>query len=125
MLLQETSNLKRINFSNLRDIKIKIEIETDCKPLVPGMEIFYEKLFKKGHSSLSYNNTIIKKIEQSSENEETQNKKSLSVGEFLNSIKTESDNDCDYVSIVRYLFILLGLIFQSSDNFYLKKKMVF
>lgn len=98
MVLQETSNLKRINFSNLQDIKIKIEIETDCKPLVPSMETFSEKLFKEGLDSLSYNDTIIKKIEHSRGNEDTKKYKALSVGEFLNSIKTESDNDCDYVS---------------------------
>lgn len=102
MVLQETSNLKRINFSNLQDIKIKIEIETDCKPLLPKKETFSEKLFQEGLDSISYNNTIITKIEHSSENDDSKKKKALSVGEFLNSIKTESDNDCDYVSSYRF-----------------------
>ncbi|KAJ8732116.1 hypothetical protein PYW08_014846 [Mythimna loreyi] len=96
MVLQETSNLKRINFSNLQDIKIKIEIETDCKPLLPSKENFSDKLFKEGFDCLSYNNTVIKKIEHSECENSNKKKKALSVGEFLNSIKTESDNDCDY-----------------------------
>ncbi|XP_021200966.3 zinc finger protein 595 isoform X1 [Helicoverpa armigera] len=89
MVLQETSNVKRINFCNLSDIKIKIEIDTDCKPIMPSMETLSNKLFKEGVDCLSYNNTTIKKVED-------KKTKSLSVGEFLNSIKTECDNDCDY-----------------------------
>ncbi|KAF9414957.1 hypothetical protein HW555_007224 [Spodoptera exigua] len=95
MILQETSNRKRICFSNLRDIKIDIEIDTDFKPILPAIDNFYQKLIENGTNTLSYNDTLIKKIEFPIESCK-ENIQSLSVGEFLNSIKNESDNDCDY-----------------------------
>ncbi|XP_026729334.1 zinc finger protein 626-like [Trichoplusia ni] len=88
--LQEASNLKRISFRDINDIKIKIEIELDSKPLPPVQQLPAE-LFKDGSQSIAYNNTVIKKIEPVHTD-----KTSLSVNEFLNSIKTESDNDHDY-----------------------------
>ncbi|XP_035458149.2 zinc finger protein 510-like [Spodoptera frugiperda] len=94
MILQETSNTKRICFSNISDIKIDIEIDTDFKPILPAMDNFYQKLVETGTNTLSYNDTLIKKIENPIEGYNENN--TLSVGEFLNSIKNESDNDCDY-----------------------------
>lgn len=67
----------------------------DSKPL-PSVQQLPEELFKCGSQSIAYKNTVIKKIEPLPEI----GKISLSVNEFLNSIKTETDNDHDYVSNV-------------------------
>ncbi|XP_075971115.1 uncharacterized protein LOC142973349 isoform X2 [Anticarsia gemmatalis] len=92
MVLNESANSKRILFNNISDIKIQIEIEPDCKPVIPTLDNYSEVLFKDSINTLEYNDTTIKKIK---EDKEDCSKTQITVNEFLNSVKMESDDDCD------------------------------
>ncbi|XP_063839589.1 zinc finger protein 69 homolog [Ostrinia nubilalis] len=86
--LQNTGNGRKINFYNLKDIKIKVEIE------VPKHENNIDEYFKDGETSIHYNDTIIKKVDPEDCNTYIKKENGpLSVLDFLNTIKEESENE--------------------------------
>lgn len=91
LALQSSSCCKKINFNNLDDIKIKVEIE------VPKQENNVDEYFKDGETSICYNNTIIKKVEPN-ETDVKNEEGPLSVLDFLNTIKDDDENDFNDVS---------------------------
>ncbi|XP_026328684.1 zinc finger protein 782-like [Hyposmocoma kahamanoa] len=95
--LCEITNLKKVSFNNLNDIKIKIEIENiiDSKPLVPNYNDF-KLCFQKDINELLYGNTVIKKVEHKHKDVSMEPMPGI---KFVKTIKDEPDDhhfDDDY-----------------------------
>ncbi|KAM3962948.1 uncharacterized protein ACR2FA_003051 [Aphomia sociella] len=96
--LRAHNNLKRINFSNLNDIKNKIEF-TDKKDIIqdiqlPKCENIIHGSFKNGENVVCYKDIVIKKLEVKEELDKKEDK-ALDVFDFLNTLKDESNYDYD------------------------------
>lgn len=92
--LQENCPLKRLYFTNIYDVEFTKElIEEDLKK--PIQSNLPRKFINNNNEPFNYNDTVIKKVSGDE-------KKPLSVIDFLNSIKEENENDFqdDYVSII-------------------------
>lgn len=94
--LQKTCQLKRIIFTDIQDIKSKIEIKSsDSKDAILFQHYKEaEKFVKSIESTLNYNSTIIKRLKCL----DSMDKKKMSVKEFLETIK---ENPCNEYDIVR------------------------
>lgn len=84
MVLSEHTNVKRINFNNIDDVKLQFPIDIN----VPPQQRFTECFENNGSETIYYNNTIIKRLKQEPNSYESQTDQ-----EFLNNIKIESNND--------------------------------
>lgn len=101
---------KKIHFNNIREIDLKI----DYKTTAPVIDYFYQDLLKDETSIINYNDTIIRRLcEPVNIGQENQ----MSVKEFLNSVKIDSDDDYhdqDYQLDVEY----------NSDSDYIHDKIL-
>ncbi|RVE41302.1 hypothetical protein evm_014051 [Chilo suppressalis] len=83
-VLSNAAGLKKVSFGNISDLKSKIDIE-----IKPKFENIQNNYFENGEIPTFYNNTSIKKIEVTIKNES----EPLSVIDFLNNFKADSDPD--------------------------------
>lgn len=91
--LQKTCQFKRILFTDIKDLKCSIEITGNVsKDKI--LQHVTKQFFQSCEKSLNYNSTIIKRLQSPDRND----KKTLSVKEFLESIKRDPDNEYDIVS---------------------------
>ncbi|XP_059062131.1 zinc finger protein 320-like isoform X2 [Achroia grisella] len=100
LILRTHNNIKRINFSNLNEIKVKFKITSikDCAGNLdsfPKYNNYIIGCIKNGNDTIVYKDVVIKKIVTPDNNFIHREEKPLNVFDFLNTLKDEPSYDYD------------------------------